>query len=163
MSKTPHIQYLCGFARSGNLFYYSQNFWFCIYSNNLDLSFVQEYPKTGRKDFSNHSMILVLIVMKSQTLPHFIAVDRDQLVSVSVVFIEDDSVLSRVCIQGIGTEQFIVFVVFISGYFIASFDFFAVIVAVVGVGNVLTACLCLFCNPSYPSHRHRFFLLLTVS
>ena len=34
MSKTPHIQYLCGFARHDNLFYHSQNLWFCIYSNN---------------------------------------------------------------------------------------------------------------------------------
>ena len=24
MSKTPHIQYLCGFARHGNLFYHSK-------------------------------------------------------------------------------------------------------------------------------------------
>lgn len=34
MGKTPHIQYLCGFAKHGNFFYHSQNLWFCIYSNN---------------------------------------------------------------------------------------------------------------------------------
>ncbi len=34
LSKTPHIQYLCRFARHGNFFYHSQNLWFCIYSNN---------------------------------------------------------------------------------------------------------------------------------
>ncbi|WP_349666331.1 transposase [Parabacteroides goldsteinii] len=33
---------------------------------NLDLSFVREYPKTGRKGFSNHAMICAFIVMKCE-------------------------------------------------------------------------------------------------
>lgn len=33
---------------------------------NLDLSFVQEYPETGRKGFSNHAMICAFIVMKCE-------------------------------------------------------------------------------------------------
>lgn len=33
---------------------------------NLDLSFVQEYPKTGRRGFSNHAMICAFIVMKCE-------------------------------------------------------------------------------------------------
>ena len=33
---------------------------------NLDLSFVPEFPKTGRKGFSNHSMICAFIVMKCE-------------------------------------------------------------------------------------------------
>lgn len=36
---------------------------------NLDLSFVQEYPKTGRKGFSNHAMICAFIVMKCEGFP----------------------------------------------------------------------------------------------
>ncbi len=33
---------------------------------NLDLSFVPEFPKTGRKGFSNHAMICSFIVMKCE-------------------------------------------------------------------------------------------------
>ena len=33
---------------------------------NLDLSSVQEYPKTGRKGFSNHAMICSFVVMKCE-------------------------------------------------------------------------------------------------
>ena len=33
---------------------------------NLDLSFVPEFPKTGRKGFSNHAMICAFIVMKCE-------------------------------------------------------------------------------------------------
>lgn len=33
---------------------------------NLDLSFVPEFPKTGRKGFSNHSMICAFLVMKCE-------------------------------------------------------------------------------------------------
>ncbi|MCX4322104.1 MAG: transposase, partial [Lachnospiraceae bacterium] len=33
---------------------------------NLDLSFVREYPKTGRRGFSNHAMICAFIVMKCE-------------------------------------------------------------------------------------------------
>lgn len=36
---------------------------------NLDLSFLQEYPKTGRKGFSNHAMICAFIVMKCEGFP----------------------------------------------------------------------------------------------
>ena len=58
MSKTPHTHYLCMFARHGNLFYHSK---FIVTTSckvlrftflNLDLSFVPEFPKTGRKGFS---------------------------------------------------------------------------------------------------------------
>lgn len=33
---------------------------------NLDLSSIQEYPRTGRKGFSNHAMICAFIVMKCE-------------------------------------------------------------------------------------------------
>ena len=33
---------------------------------NLDLSFIPEFPKTGRKGFSNHAMICAFIVMKCE-------------------------------------------------------------------------------------------------
>ena len=33
---------------------------------NLDLSFLPEFPKTGRKGFSNHAMICAFIVMKCE-------------------------------------------------------------------------------------------------
>lgn len=36
---------------------------------NLDLSFIPEYPKTGRKGFSAHSMIRAFIVMKTEGFP----------------------------------------------------------------------------------------------
>ena len=36
---------------------------------NLDLSFVREYPKTGRKGFSSHAMICAFIVMKCEGFP----------------------------------------------------------------------------------------------
>ena len=36
---------------------------------NLDLSFLQEYPKTGRKGFSSHAMICAFIVMKCEGFP----------------------------------------------------------------------------------------------
>ncbi len=36
---------------------------------NLDLSFVREYPKTGRKGFSSHAMICAFIVMKWEGFP----------------------------------------------------------------------------------------------
>ena len=36
---------------------------------NLDLSSVQEYPKTGRKGFSSHAMICAFIVMKCEGFP----------------------------------------------------------------------------------------------
>lgn len=36
---------------------------------NLDLSFIPDYPKTGRKGFSAHSMIRAFIVMKTEGFP----------------------------------------------------------------------------------------------
>lgn len=36
---------------------------------NLDLSFIPEYPKTGRKGFSTHAMICAFIVMKTEGFP----------------------------------------------------------------------------------------------
>lgn len=36
---------------------------------NLDLSFIYEYPKNGRKVFSAHSMICAFIVMKTEGFP----------------------------------------------------------------------------------------------
>ena len=36
---------------------------------NLDLSFVREYPKTGRKGFSSHAMICAFIIMKCEGFP----------------------------------------------------------------------------------------------
>lgn len=34
LSKTPHIQYLCGFAKYYKSFYHSQSLWLSIDSNN---------------------------------------------------------------------------------------------------------------------------------
>lgn len=36
---------------------------------NLDLSFIPEYPKTGRKGFPTHAMICAFIVMKTEGFP----------------------------------------------------------------------------------------------
>ena len=78
----------------------------------------------------------------------FIAVDCGKLISVLVVFVDDNGIFLRISIQGIRAEQFIVLIVFIGSYLIANRRLFPVIITVIGIGNILAARFCFFCNTS---------------
>ena len=73
---------------------------------------------------------------------NFRAVHGSKLVSVLIIFVNHHIVLLRVGMQRIGAEQFVVFVVLISGCLVSDCHLFPVIVGVIGIGNIFPSCFC---------------------